>query len=101
MKAAHFVLKENPMPLLDHFRPPLESTHHWDSFHSNWATRLADQLNDRLPEGFLAEETTHADGRAEIDVATYEQASGVRASPNGGTTAALSTWAPPAPPRTM
>ena len=41
------------MPLLDHFRPPLDAKHHWESFHSNWATRLADQLNERLPEGLL------------------------------------------------
>ena len=32
------------MPLLDHFRPPLYPRHHWESFHSNWATRLADAL---------------------------------------------------------
>ena len=51
------------MPLLDHFRPPLDAKHHWESFHSNWATRLADQLNERLPEGFTAEENTHADTR--------------------------------------
>src|SRR5439155_3662595 len=49
------------MPLLDHFRPPLDAKHHWESFHSNWATRLADQLNERLPEGFSAEENTRID----------------------------------------
>lgn len=35
------------MPLLDHFHPPLHPRHHWESFHSNWATRLADALNDQ------------------------------------------------------
>ena len=60
------------MPLLDHFRPPINRQHSWESFHSNWATRLADLLNEELPPEFLAEEQTHA-GRLEIDVATYER----------------------------
>src|SRR5438876_960865 len=62
------------MPLLDHFRPPLAAQHHWESFHSNWATRLADQLNERLPEGYLAEVTTHASNQLEIDVVTSRRA---------------------------
>jgi hypothetical protein len=63
------------MPLLDHFHPPLHPLHHWESFHSNWATRLADTLNDQwLPPEFLAEEYTHAGARVEIDVATFERA---------------------------
>jgi hypothetical protein len=45
------------MPLLDHFHPPLHPRRHWESFYSNWATRLADVLNDRwLPPDFLVEE---------------------------------------------
>ena len=44
------------MPLLDHFRPPLHPRHHWESFHSNWATRIADALNDQwLPPEYLAQ----------------------------------------------
>lgn len=60
------------MPLLDHFRSPLQPHHHWESFHSNWATRLADALTEHLPPGFLAEEHTYAGNRTEIDVAAYE-----------------------------
>jgi hypothetical protein len=42
---------------LDHFHPPLHPQHHSESFHSNWATRIADALNDRwLPPEFLAED---------------------------------------------
>jgi hypothetical protein len=63
------------MPLLDHFQPP----HRWESFHSNWATRLADALNERLPPEFIAEEHTHA----------------------GPTATAPAVWPPPAPARTM
>jgi hypothetical protein len=41
------------MPLLDHFHPPLQLQYPWDSFHSSWATRLADALNDEwLPRSF-------------------------------------------------
>jgi hypothetical protein len=93
------------MPLLDHFHPPLHPRHHWESFHSNWATRLADALNDGLlPPEFLAEEYTHAGTRLEIDVATFETSSARPAPPpNGGGVATLATpaWAPPAAFRTM
>src|SRR5580704_2697202 len=90
------------MPLLDHFRPPLHPQHHWESFHSNWATRIADALNDRwLPPEFLAEEYTHAGSRLEIDVASYEKS--VSPAGNGARTATIPapTWAPPAPARTL
>jgi len=88
------------MPLLDHFRPPLFPRHHWDSFHSNWATRIADALNERLPPEFMAEEHTSSGARLEIDVATYQE-QGVVAppGPNGPVTATVPrTWTPPAPP---
>jgi hypothetical protein len=48
------------MPLLDHVHSPLDERYPWDSLHSGWATRLADALNDCLPEGFVATEFTHA-----------------------------------------
>ncbi len=88
------------MPLLDHFHPPLYPRHHWESFHSNWATRLADGLNDLwLPPEFLAEENTHGGGRLEIDVATYEHPPATRplVPTNGPPVATLppATWAPP------
>ncbi|HEV3255590.1 MAG TPA: DUF4058 family protein [Gemmataceae bacterium] len=93
------------MPLLDHFHPPLHPQHHWESFHSNWATRLADALNDRwLPAEFLAEEYTHAGTRLEIDVATFQQPPPPAGPlPDGNPTATLSppTWAPPAAAHTM
>lgn len=81
------------MPLLDHFRPPVYPRHRWESFHSNWATRLADALNEVLPKDFLAEEYTHSADNLEIDVATYETDPGV--SDNGR--AAVLTWRPTAP----
>jgi hypothetical protein len=57
------------MPLLDHFHPPLSDSYHWDSFYSNWATRLADGLTNRwLPPEFIAAEQTSRSG-LEIDFA--------------------------------
>jgi hypothetical protein len=97
--------KESSMPLLDHFHPPVHPRHHWESFHSNWATRLADALNEKwLPPEFLAEEYTHSGSHLEIDVATFEQSpEGVQSLPNGSLAAMISplAWAPPAAPRTM
>jgi len=48
------------MPLLDHFRPPISEHHRWESFHSNWATRIADALVEDLPHGFAADEQTQS-----------------------------------------
>ncbi len=91
------------MPLLDHFRSPLYPRHHWESFHSNWATRIADALNERLPPEFMAEEHTSAGARLEIDVATYQdQGPAAAPPPNGAATAtAAQAWAPPAAPHTI
>jgi hypothetical protein len=92
------------MPLRDHFHPPLQLQYPWDSFHSSWATRLADVLNDEwLPPEFLAVEHTHAGTQLEIDVATFEdREQRPNTSSNGSATATLPrTWTPPAPARTM
>lgn len=89
------------MGLRDHFHPPLHPTHHWESFHSNWATRIADALNDRwLPREYIAEEQTHAGTHLEIDVATFRrheangaegEAAGALGDENGA------SWEPPRP----
>src|SRR3989442_14188408 len=48
------------MPLLDHFHPPLSAERRWESFHSSWATRIADALTERwLPPNYIAEEHAH------------------------------------------
>jgi hypothetical protein len=95
------------MPLLDHFRPPLSDTRHWESFHARWAGAIADALNDKLlPAGYYAEEQVHV-GRLEIDVATFETERSGGARPPvdraGDGAAGLATlpatwaWSPPAP----
>src|SRR5438477_9309208 len=92
------------MPLFDHFHPPLYPHHHWESFHSNWATRIADGIAAVLPPDFQVEEHTHAGPGFEIDVATYEEEKspqdGVSTGPALATRAAPA-YAPPVPDGTM
>src|SRR5262249_28480720 len=95
---------EGAMPLFDHFHPPLYPHHHWESFHSNWATRIADGIAAVLPPEFQVEEHTHAGPGFEIDVATYEGAAPPQDAAAGG--AALATrppraYAPPRPDGTL
>jgi len=44
------------VPLLDHFHAPLDERFPWESFHSGWATRIADQLSERVPAEFVVAE---------------------------------------------
>jgi hypothetical protein len=93
------------VPLLDHFHPPIHPRHHGESFHSNWATRIADALNEKwLPPEYLAEEYTQGGTRLEIDVATFDQGettNGPSPSGSGVATAARPAWSPPASPCSM
>jgi hypothetical protein len=92
------------MPLLDHFRPPLSTQRHWESFHAAWAGALADFLNEEwLPEGYFAEEQVHPSARVEIDVATFEESHADRLANNDAPVATLQSkvWAPPAPTMTI
>lgn len=59
------------MVLQDHFHPPLSTRRHWHSFHNAWATYIASDLNQQLPEGYFAEPNVQFG--IEIDVATFEE----------------------------
>ena len=88
------------MSLLDHFRPPLSATRHWESFHAQWASAIAESLNnDLLPADYFAEVQVHVGSRVEIDVATFqEDQRGSSVSSSAGTaTAKPHVWAPPQP----
>ena len=61
------------MPLLDHFRPPLEGRRNWHGFYNAWATFIAFNLNARLPENYFAEPNVQFG--IEIDVATFNERS--------------------------
>lgn len=64
------------MPLKDHFRPPINQ-YSLEGFHSCWAVRIVDRLNeDVFPQRFRAEPQVSHGSQVEIDVATFEEDSG-------------------------
>jgi hypothetical protein len=87
------------MSLLDHFHPPLSAERRWESFHSSWATKLADALTERwLPAGYIAEEHVHLGPSIEIDVATFAREAAAASKEEGTAVAVLDSkvWSPPA-----
>ncbi len=93
-------LPKPTMPLIDHFHPPLCNERRWESFHSSWATRIADALTERwLPRNFIAEEHEHLVPAVEIDVGTFEHESSPEGSEGTHAIATVSRklWSPPAP----
>lgn len=76
------------MVLQDHFRPPLSVRRHWHALHNAWATYLASDLNQRLPQGYFAE--ANVQFGIEIDVAAFEE-------PGQDLTAPSEEWIPPEP----
>src|SRR5215510_12903884 len=94
------------MALQDHFQPPLSVRRHWRAFHNAWATYIAADLNQRLPEGYFAE--SNVQFGIEIDVATFEEPGLMRTDPvaPGESIDSLSTvvgteWVAPAPTQTL
>jgi hypothetical protein len=86
------------MPLRDHFHPPLSERRPWESFHTTWASSLADLLNEEvLPTGYIALEQVHAGAAVEIDVAAYQEAA-APSSEGGTATAPRTVWTPAAAP---
>src|SRR5262249_48466638 len=84
------------MPLLDHFHGALRRRRHWESFHSSWATFIAQQLNRGvLPKYHIAEVHVSLGVQLEADV-TAEQETGQGNGAKGSTATAV--WAPPRPP---
>lgn len=84
------------MPLLDHFHPPLSERRPWESFHTTWASALADTLNhELLPPGFIALEQVHPGAALEIDVATFtDPATSVSNGMGGTATVPRTVWTP-------
>jgi hypothetical protein len=95
------------MSLQDHFHPPLSLRRQWQSFHHTWATSIAADLNQRLPEEYIAEPSVQfgieADGPLPIDVATLGEAEAIGAATAAGGAARTATaaWTAPAPTRTV
>src|SRR4051794_16439477 len=86
------------MPLLDHFRPPLDDEAFWESFHSAWAVAIMRRLNRHLlpRERYRAQAQFQLGRSIEIDVATLEHARPEPPRSNGVGGVALATWAPSA-----
>ncbi|MBD2773733.1 DUF4058 family protein [Iningainema tapete] len=84
------------MVLLDHFHPPLSQRRHWHAFHNAWATYIASDLNQRLPQGYFAEPNVQFG--IEIDVAAFEESvqAGVDLPID-----AQQQWKPPKPSQTL
>jgi hypothetical protein len=69
----------------------------WESFHTTWASALADGLNrDVLPPGYIALEQVHAGAAIEIDVVTFADQTASAAANGGGGTATVpcTVWTP-------
>lgn len=60
------------MPLHDHFHGTLAGRS-WESFHAQWAGCIAANLNQRLPQRFIAEAPLHLGSRVAADVAELER----------------------------
>lgn len=86
------------MPLRDHFRPPLDNIAFWEELHGGWPMVIVQQLNQKLPPGYVAAPRVHLVAQAEIDVAAFEKdetpSSNGMSEVNGGVATAV--WAPPA-----
>jgi hypothetical protein len=76
----------------------LSTERRWESFHSSWATRIADALTERwLPPNYIAEEHAHLGPSVEIDVGTFERETPTTAAEGGGAVATVGpkAWTPP------
>src|SRR4051812_48179945 len=90
--------EEVPMPLRDHFRPPVSLRATWDALHGMWPAAIVRQLRQRLPEGYVAAPTVHPGSQIEVAVATYERDDAPRLQRSDDQTGApMSVWAPPEP----
>lgn len=65
------------MPLLDHFHPPVNEIIQRNTFHHAWASTLADQLTEIVPDEFRVHESLKLGGGTEIDVAAVRELSEV------------------------
>src|SRR4051794_25660159 len=84
---------ERPMPLRDHFHPPLFPFFQWESFHGQWAGMIVQDLNTRvLPPGYIAAPFVSLQGGIEVDVGAIE---GDNFDSREGAGVAVLPYAPP------
>jgi hypothetical protein len=96
-------VKELPMPLRDHFRPPVESKHSWDELHGMWPAVIVQQLYPILPPADIAAPAIHLGTPFEIDASADEPVEAGYAEKATPATdgVAVAPWAPPSPTLTL
>ena len=62
------------MPLRDHFRSPVNTTHSWDEVHGQWPGEIVRHLRTLLPAGFRASPRVHLGSTFEVDIGTFDTA---------------------------
>ena len=88
------------MPLLDHFRPPLDRKTSWEGFHGQWPAMIVMALNRKLPARYAAEPRIRLGTAYEIDVSTYDLDVPASFAPTQGVGeggVATATWVPQRP----
>src|SRR5919108_5416224 len=66
-------LKENLVPLRDHFHPAVENIASWEEVHGAWPATIAYKLNATLPPQYRCGLKVHLGTLVEVDVATFER----------------------------
>jgi hypothetical protein len=90
----------NPMPLRDHFRPPLANARSWDEVHGQWPAMMVLALNRKLPGRYIAAPQVHLGSVAEIDVSAYDtnpDGDDLMLSDGDNGRVATAVWAPAKP----
>src|SRR5262245_21688473 len=73
------------MPLRDHFRPPLDSTRHWEALYAGWPVMIVAWLHEKLPGRYFAEPWVRWGKSEEIDVTTFRDEDSSGTSPRCAT----------------
>src|SRR5947208_15964487 len=90
-----------PMPLRDHFRPPLDDLRHWEGFHATWPVMMVALLRRKLPRRYFAEPRVHSGASAEIDVTTLVEEDEGKLAASEDQAGSTAVWAPPRPTLTV
>jgi len=89
-----------PVPLRDHFRPPLSKRRSWEGFHGCWPMTITQQLNAKLPLEFAAEPRVQLGAAFDVEDSSSknerDQPWPLSTSEDGGGVTTMA-WAPPMP----
>lgn len=101
MRLTGLVPAKNECAMLrDHFHPPLSRRRPWHATHHAWATAIAADLNERLPDGWFA--APNVQFGIEIDVAGFEESETLAANRHESADPLRAVaYAPPPPAMTL